>query len=1187
MTLPDFCRIIYGLAEPILLAEPKGTVVAANPGASRLFRRASPELVGKPLTALVADDPEKLTLYLSQCLQNSEGLPGVLSIQPSNEQPILCKVMGGLVDPSEEQPRLVWLRLLPRDPADTHFSAYNERQTLIRENRARQRHDQRWRTAFENSTIGIMMADFEGRFLAANNVFQKMLGYTESELYQMTFIDVTYDEDRNASLELLRELVEGKRQHFQIEKRYRRKDDTLLWVRNNVALVPCMGGVAPFWFGVVEDITQRKRIEEELRLQIEVLQNVPAVAWTVTPDGRCDFINQFFLDSTGMSREFIQSHPDEWNKSGSDLPPLFSGLRPEDRERATSLFWNGIRTGDGWAFEAQHFHASDGTYHWYFDRAVPLRDSQGKIVRFVGTCADIEPLKGAQENLRESEARLQAFFENSPSLIFLKDPLGRYLYVNKKFKRVFRLTEEQIKGKRDDELFSAEQAAAFQANDRQVLEAGVPMEFEEVALLEDGQHTSTVQKFPLFNAQGEIYAVAGIAKDITKRKQEESTRRYIEERHRVVVETANDAVVGTDESGAIQFANPATRRVFGYDPTELIGKPLTVLMPEFMRKLHENGFRRYLATGQRHINWQGTELTGLHKNGQELPVEVSLGELTQNGHRVFTGFIRDISERKRVEEMQTTQVRQAAVHSEVSVAFGKEQNQKAILRECAETIVLHLDAAFAAIWTLNEPGDMLELQASAGTFPHMDGVQNRIPIGKLKIGVIAQERKPLLTNDVLNDPRISDKDWQKKGGMLGFAGYPLIVGDRTIGLLAMFSKQSVTTGTREALATAADLIAQGIERKRAEDKLRASERSLRELTEAIPQMLWSAEADGAVDYCNHRVLGYTGLPAEAMRGAGWMRVVHQDDVEKMSQAWRAAVSSGKPFQYEFRCLRAADHAYRWCISSALPLRDQKGRIIKWFGSVVDLHDWKEAQQALQTTQVELARVSRLITMGELAASIAHEVNQPLTAVTNNSNACLRLLADHKLEPEVLRRALEEIVAEGNRASAVISRIRAFIMKAPAEMNELDLNEVIQEVLALTGRELDENRVLLELQLTKALPLVLGDRVQLQQVLLNLIMNGIEAMTAAANRPRLLSVQSGIDESGNVLVAVGDSGTGLCLEADRVFTPFFTTKAYGMGMGLTISRSLVEGHGGRLWATPNSPHGAVFSFTLPVAAWSRS
>jgi PAS domain S-box-containing protein len=505
---------------------------------------------------------------------------------------------------------------------------------------ALRRSEQRWQTAFENSAIGMMMRDCSDRFIASNSVFQNMLGYTESELSQLSNEDVTYQGDRRANLELIRELVEGRRQHFQIEKRYRRKDGTLLWARNNVALIPGIADAAPFLFAVVEDITQRK--------------------------------------------------------------------------------------------------------------------------------------------------------------------------------------------------------------------------------------------------------------------QEESARRYSEERHRVVVETASDAVISLDESGAILLANPATTRIFGYDPAELIGKPLTMLMPEFLRKPHEAGFNRYLATGQRHINWQGTELIGLRKNGQEFPVEVSFGELSKDGHRVFTGFIRDISERKQAEEMR-----------------------------------------------------------------------------------------------------------------------------------------------------------------------------------------------------------------------------------------------------------------------------------------------RQAQKAIQATQAELARVSRLTTMGELAASIAHEVNQPLTAVNNNSNACLRLLANQNLQPDVLRRALEEIVADGTRASAIIARIRGLIKKAPVEKNRLDVNEVIGEVLAMMGHGFEENRILLQSELAQNLPPVLGDRVQLQQVLLNLIVNGIEAMTAIIERPRLLWVQSRIDESGEVLIVVRDSGTGLGLEADYVFTPFFTTKANGMGMGLSISRSLIESHGGRLWATPNYPHGAVFSFTLPVDAGGPS
>ena len=260
--------------------------------------------------------------------------------------------------------------------------------------------------------------------------------------------------------------------------------------------------------------------------------------------------------------------------------------------------------------------------------------------------------------------------------------------------------------------------------------------------------------------------------------------------------------------------------------------------------------------------------------------------------------------------------------------------------------------------------------------------------------------------------------------------------------------------------------------------------------------------------------------------------------------------------------------------------------------VLDLTEQKRAQEkleharrALHATQAELALVTRLTIMNELAASIAHEVNQPLTAVTNNGSACLRLLAKGNLDPEVLQRVLEEIVADATRASAVISRIRAFIKKAPTEMYELDINNVIQEVLALAGHELQNNQVLVDCHLTETLPHVRADRVQLQQVLLNLVMNGVEAMTGAEHRT--LCLESRTDESGNVLVAVRDSGPGFGSEVDRLFTPFFTTKGNGLGMGLPISRSLIESHGGRLWASANSAQGAVFSFTLPASSESHS
>jgi PAS domain S-box-containing protein len=239
-----------------------------------------------------------------------------------------------------------------------------------------------------------------------------------------------------------------------------------------------------------------------------------------------------------------------------------------------------------------------------------------------------------------------------------------------------------------------------------------------------------------------------------------------------------------------------------------------------------------------------------------------------------------------------------------------------------------------------------------------------------------------------------------------------------------------------------------------------------------------------------------------------------------------------------------------------------------------------AEEALDKAQAELAHVTRVMTLGEMTASIAHEINQPLAAVVNNANACLRWLAAHNLEEA--RQSAALIIADGHRAGEIISRIRGLVKKSPPRKDWLDINETILEVIALARSEVQGNRVALQTQLSDELPLVLGDRIQLQQVILNLVMNGIEAMSAVADRRRDLLIRSGKYESDKVLVEVQDSGVGLPPESvDHLFKTFFTTKAKGMGMGLAISRSIIEAHGGRLWATPNDGQGATFQFTLSI------
>jgi len=687
-----------------------------------------------------------------------------------------------------------------------------------------------------------------------------------------------------------------------------------------------------------------------------------------------------------------------------------------------------------------------------------------------------------------------------------------------------------------------------------------------------------------------VAANVELRKENADREHEEEYLGTSEEKYRLLVEAASDAIVSIDDQGSIMFANPAIATVFGYDPAELTGKPLTLLMPEYMRELHQSGFTRYLTTGERHINWQGTELIALRKNGEEFPVEISFGELTTDGRKMFTGFLRDISKRKQAEKAlraaMDERTRISAFREEIGVALSHQEDLRGILSNCAGAMVRHLDAAFARIWTLSGDGRELELQASAGMYTRLDGPHSRIPVGQHIIGLIAQERKPHSTNDTQSDPRVSDKDWARREKMISFAGYPLVLEDRLVGVLGMFSQRPLTESTLDALSFAAEMIAQGVERRRAEEALRRSEAFLAEGQRLgqIGSYSWRVASD-KIEWSNelYRIYEFEiGAPVtpELIRTR-----VHPLDLSLYDKMVEKARTGGDDFEWQFRLLMP-DRSIKYMHAVAQATRDQNGQL-EYIAVIQDVTERRLSEEALEKSRSELAQMSRLTSLGEMAASIAHEVNQPLTAVTNNGNACLRLLANHNLEPDVLRRALEEIVADGTRASAVIARIRAFIKKGPVEESALDVNDVIREVLVLAGRELDENQISVERQLTAGLPLVLADRVQLQQVLLNLIMNGIEALTAVTDRTRLLRTQSRIDESGDVLVAVSDSGVGFGSEMDRVFNPFFTTKANGMGMGLSISRSLIESHGGRLWAAPNSPHGAVFSFTLPTTAGSPS
>jgi PAS domain S-box-containing protein len=640
---------------------------------------------------------------------------------------------------------------------------------------------------------------------------------------------------------------------------------------------------------VSDEIAQYKQVLDRSRLHLEILHKLPAVAWTVTPDGNCDFVNQFYLDATGLSVDYCTAPLETWRKNPSDLPPVLSILHPDHKERVSHIFWDGVQSGGGWTFEAPFLHA-DGSYRWHFDRAVPVRDAQGKVLRFVGSSSDIQELRSARDSLVDRERRLLAIIDGSPNPIFLKDPDGRFLLVNREFERITGISRDQIIGKTDDDLSKLREAGALRTNDRDVPRSGEVMAFEELATTNIGPRWGAVQKFPIVDRDGRIYATAHITTDVTARKRVEEQLRLAEDRTRLILDSSLDAVITIDASDTISGWSTSAENIFGWSCEEAVGKRIVdTIIPMQYREAHLRGCEHFLATGEGPILSRRIEITALHRAGHEFPVELTVTAIRLESTWRFTAFVRDLTDKRRVEE------------------------------------------------------------------------------------------------------------------------------------------------------------------------------------------------------------------------------------------------------------------------------------------------------ALREAREELTRVTRLTAMEQLSASIAHEINQPLTAVAANSDTCMYWLSREDPDLAKARAAAQRLGKDARRASEIIARIKALMNKTPVERVLLDINEVIRDVLMLTQGELRKHRITTLADLHASVPLFNGDRVQLQQVVLNLVLNSIESMALVEDRARTLSIMSRVLDNRMVEMSFHDTGIGLDpTVVDRLFDAFFTTKRNGTGMGLAICRSIIEAHDGQISAAPGAPFGAVFQFSLPVA-----
>ncbi|WP_233858601.1 GAF domain-containing sensor histidine kinase [Paraburkholderia sp. HD33-4] len=361
------------------------------------------------------------------------------------------------------------------------------------------------------------------------------------------------------------------------------------------------------------------------------------------------------------------------------------------------------------------------------------------------------------------------------------------------------------------------------------------------------------------------------------------------------------------------------------------------------------------------------------------------------------------------------------------------------------------------------------------------------------------------------------------------------------------------------------------------------------LLQRLPVSAWTLKPDGTPDFVNQVWLDYSGQTLDFVRShpEAWMTAVHREDREAASRVFWGGVRSGQGFEIETRSLRAQDGSYRWHLQQAVVLRDAEGQVLKFIGTTTDIDEQKRAEHALRQAQADLARINRATTLGELAASLAHEINQPITAAIAYANAGLRWLDRDEPNLDEARAALTHIANDGQRAAQIIARLRTQFEKGALNQEVVEVSEIVRETVDLLRGEAARHDISVRTELAAGLPQIVGDRVQLQQVAMNLIVNSIEAMKDVEGI-REMVIRSQRAENGQILVSVSDTGMGVPPQlAERIFDPFFTTKSHGTGMGLRISRSIVESHGGRLWVTGALGRGAVFHFTLPVAVGDRN
>jgi PAS domain S-box-containing protein len=1008
----------------------------------------------------------------------------------------------------------------------------------------------RLQLALEAGRLGIgewILATDEARYSPR---LEEIFGFTPGT-FPTTFDAVRaafHPDDRDRVLRTLAEAIELKRPFLDLETRIVRPDGSVRWVESRAQLLLDGDGRPERVLGVCADITERKQVEQEVGEQAQLLQMLDEAVWELDAELRITRWNK------AAERMYGYTAAEAIGRHASEL------LRPTISPEASAANLKRLADGEIVRVEVE-LHKKDGSAVWSNITAVATGHRDGALASIISVNRDITDRKRAEERLHlalaeaEEATRLKdefiatvsdelrwkaAVVEHADDAIIGKDLDGIIVSWNPGAQALYGYTAAEMIGRHISVLAPPERRHESGEILDKIRRGEIVHRYDTERVTKESDRVDvSVTASGVRDSTGTLIGASVIARDIGEQK-------HAERRLRSLLEAAPDATVIVDASGRIVMVNAQVERLLGYRRHELLDQPVETLVPGHARRMHIAHRHDYARSARPRPMGAGLELTAVRNDGTEVPVEISLSPVATEEGTLVVAAIRDVTDRRQREK----QLREANEELRVFRRVMEESpyGMSVIDRRYIYRLV---NRAFAAM--------------------HHHAPE----------GIVGRTVAELLGESLFQDVVRSRLDRCFAGEFVGFEATfdypsgPLFVEVRYYPLR---QDESV----EYAVAVWHDLT----EQKRMTEQLRLSEAQLKHAQELShmgsyelgvppgPSTRWSEQV--------FTILGRNPEDGPLPTSDYISKVVHPDDRSYVADVFGRSVRELTPYQMEYRIVRP-DGATRVVHSVGEPLKVGDGTSVKVVGTLQDVTDRRRAEDALRQAEARLAHISRVATMGELASSIAHEINQPLAAIVNDGAACLRWLQSRPPALEEAKESVQHIIGDANRASHVIARIRTLLAKKPSVKAAFDVNELVRETVALVKGEIVRVGATLRSELSSGVPPVMGDRIQVQQVLINLLMNALEAMSRTKSRSRELTVTSGRGASSTVVIAVRDSGEGIPADLrDRIFDAFFTTKRDGLGMGLAISRSIIEEHGGQLWALDHEGAGATVQFTIPVA-----